>query len=949
MLRKTIRNRILLLTLIPTLLICFLLGVGLTALYLSQLDAIPAQRGAVAGEQLARLVEFTRNSGNTAMLQTLLNTALEEPGVKAVQILSARGSTTARAGSRITPPQNFPDSAIYTEKTVSLKDKNRHYFVTPIHTVHSEKPAGWLMLEINTTSSTLMKYRGVMIALSTMILVLGCTALLTMDLNNAVSVPLVKMKQGIDQLAQGNLNTRIEIDKDNEFNELAESVNTMAALLHKSKQEMQQHIDQSTEDLRETLETVEIQNIELDLARKGALAASRIKSEFLANTSHEIRTPLSGIVGFATLLLKTELNPQQREYLQAIETSSQGLLTIINDILDFSRIEAGRLMLDYIPLHLRQTIEQTLQILAPAANEKQLQLIPIIERDAPLYLMGDPLRLKQILTNLVSNAIKFSSKGNVIVRVICESIDQSQARLKFLVSDAGIGLSDEQQKMLFNAFSQADTSSSRKHGGTGLGLAISKGLVERMGGEIGVESDAGKGATFWFTAILGLDNVKGNIEQRENFNLLRNQHVAVFDSNSMSLVQLGNYLETWQTTVTKLSCFHDILPTIKEARETLAPVNVLILDTLAYDENISSETLRSLINQLEQHFHCKAVLLTSPCTQRQINEEILQTSAVTVNKPVCHDRLYQALCEQLALNTGNDKPVVSVPSIQAVNEGKTPKVLVVDDNASNLNLIGEILAGLKVDATLAASGLEALQCVNQQAFDLIFMDIQMPGMDGLETTQRIRSQERKGQRTPIIALTAHVLSEQRSQLLLAGMDDYQSKPATEAQLSNIINRWIKLSRQVELKANTTTDNEAVLENKHPEDITPENIPAEMPVVDINESLRLTNGKAVLAKDMLNMLVDSLGKQVEAIGQSLASRDYIKLENQIHQLHGGCCYCGVPRLRGMCAELDTRLQKGQKENIDTLVMAVSAEIGRVQEWALAHDIDEAFAQAGCVQI
>ncbi|TQV84087.1 response regulator [Exilibacterium tricleocarpae] len=926
MARKTIRNKILQLALVPALVVALLLGGGLTALYLQQLETLPQERGTATSTQLARLSQPLLEQGDTRLLQSLLEAALEERDIRGIAIFDRNGKAIVQIGPKIPLPR---DLTLPGAAPAPLAGSQGSYHIAPIGPAAGGAEFGWLVIELTATPFVLAKYRGIVLALVCILVVLVCAAFMTLRLSRTISAPLKQLTQGIYRLAAGDMKTRISVSPGNEFNELAIAVNKMALMLEQSHREMQQHIDQSTDDLRETLETIEIQNIELDLARKEALEASRVKSAFLANTSHEIRTPLNGIIGFTNLLLKSELTGQQKEYLRTIESSSQGLLTIINDILDFSRIEAGKLVLDYVSLHLRQIIDQTLQILAPAAHKKKLQLISLIDHDVPLHLFGDPLRLKQVLTNLVSNAIKFSSKGNVIVRVEREN----QSILKFSVSDAGIGLSKAQQDNLFSAFSQADASSRRAQGGTGLGLAISKGLVERMGGDIGVHSRPGEGATFWFTAHLGIDH---GADQETTYTGLNNRRVGIFETNAMVQLQLCHFFATWQVTPLEIDNVHDILPSVQRQKSAGEPVDLLIFDAYATDHAIATEALCGLINQLEQHFGCRTLVLTAPASQHQLAAELQDTGAVFVNRPLCHDRLYQAMAGQLQIAVDSVEDAAPVPKVRPLKDGQAPKVLVVDDNFANLKLVGELLTDLGVDTELARSGVEAIELCSKQRFDLIFMDIQMPGMDGLETSQRLRGREHRDQHTPIVALTAHALGEQRSQLLLSGMDDYLSKPASEAQLAHMINRWLETPASARAHAISSPA-------LAPESPQVEESPVAEPVVDLAESLRLSNGKTTLAKDMLAMLIASLPGCMNSLQKAFRDADYPELEELVHQLHGGCCYCGVPRLKESSKALETRLQNGNYDDLEGLVGDLTGEINRLLRWVKTQNLDELFQQ------
>ena len=362
---------------------------------------------------------------------------------------------------------------------------------------------GYISMQMTTDRAMILQYRDTFFAVIMVLIGIAFSTLFGFRLVKSVTQPITDMVQAVHKIREGRLDTRVSGQLTGELDMLKNGINAMAKALSEYHEEMQQNIDQATSDLRETLEQIEIQNVELDMAKKRAQEAARVKSEFLANMSHELRTPLNGVIGFTRQLLKTSLTPSQTDYMQTIEKSARNLLGIINDILDFSKLEAGKLQLEHIPFSLRDTLNETMHLLGPSAHDKQLELSLQVDAEVPDYLTGDPMRLQQVLTNLTGNAIKFTEHGNVDVRIEqIGSASGSKVRLNVLIRDTGIGISEEQQRQLFQAFNQADSSISRRYGGTGLGLVITQKLVQQMGGQIRFESELGKGSVFSFSLDL---------------------------------------------------------------------------------------------------------------------------------------------------------------------------------------------------------------------------------------------------------------------------------------------------------------------------------------------------------------------------------------------------------------------------------------------------------------
>jgi two-component system, NarL family, sensor histidine kinase BarA len=555
-----IKTRVLFLTLVPTIAISLLLSAYFTSTRLQDLENALRDRGYAIALQVAPASEYGVFSGNTAVLQHIANEALSEPEVRSVAIFNRDGTLLTQAGQvknvrlPIIDLTNPPSTITMTDQENSL------LFTVPVTVsdlIIEDYPTsnlpigadsannqilGWITIELGRITTTLRQYQ-VLFACSIIVFIgLGISGVFAFRMGRDVTRPILEIAYCVEKIKNGNLDTRVYTNARGELRLLEEGINTMAASLKAAHEEMQQSVEQATADLRQTLETIEIQNIELEMARKEAEMGSRVKSEFLANMSHEIRTPLNGVIGFINLLLKSELDTRQRDYLCTMHKSATSLMSIINDILDFSKIEAGKLQLDKMPMELRECVEDALTLLAPNAHEKALELVQLVYSDVPRKIMGDHLRLKQIITNLINNAIKFTETGSIVVRVMLEKETIDHVILCVSVTDTGIGLAPDDQRALFQAFKQADASTTRKFGGTGLGLVISKRLVQQMSGEIGVKSEKSKGSTFWFTFLAD----KVTEPPAHHFNPNLNQfRVALYEVHPTTRLALNHFMTEW--------------------------------------------------------------------------------------------------------------------------------------------------------------------------------------------------------------------------------------------------------------------------------------------------------------------------------------------------------------------------------------------------------------------
>ncbi|WP_434352714.1 ATP-binding protein [Psychrobacter sp. HD31] len=930
--------------------ICLLAIVGAVLVYKETQRATLHEQQAIAKSVLIRYqpiisqnLPYLLGSTNDEMLQQVLLSVQSDTKLNRVAIVNSHGEVIKSTGfetqkswgnlakklsnqaenQKNNDQQNATDADKTSTFITKVKTEVGTAYGLPVRQTSTEQY--WLIVDMDNQPIKLARYRILLTLTVTCLLTL---LLLLFSLQSYASrwlAPIYEMRLHLQKMRADTLDEPVKIKSKGEVLLLSRDLQETCIRLNKSFNELREHAEQTEDDLRQAFDEMEMQNISIRNARDMAISTSQAKSAFLANISHELRTPLNSIDGFVNLLARHDgLNAEQNLYVQTIRKSSAHLLALVNDVLDFSKIEAGKLVLDNHEYNFFETIYEVADMLSPLASEKGLRMAVVFYNDVPMRVIGDALRMKQVMTNLVGNAIKFTDDGEIVVTVKLD--DNKENYLNISVQDSGRGVSEQDRAQLFKSFTQGDPSITRQYGGTGLGLVISQQLTRLMGGRIGyldnkVENIATHGSTFWFSLpaqvdVLDVENA-GDVVLPE---IEMPPSLLASDDTQLRVLAWINHpasIQVLQASLQplpiKITITNSLASTLDKLEEQANQFDWVIVDS---DTNETQDNMTALLKQIRLHYQGRLGVYGY---QVALDMQLLNKyQAYPLYEPLNKNQLYAMFDSK---DNEVAKPVQEAPRWQGY------RVLAVDDHPPNLLVLEALLDEFGIEVVTANSGFDAIEIVSMQnnasesgvdkkPIDLIFMDIQMPRMSGHQAAAQIRRIDSNEPQIPIVALTAHGMSDERDKLMRSGIDDYVGKPINQQQLVQILQKWLgnktgQTPKTSKLNPGLTGNHTSptFVDNQQNGHVNSQiNMQTELAVIDWEDALTRSVNKPDLASQLIIMMIDSVSGEKQALQQAWQANDIEQLSQISHRILGASRYAGVPQIRHASQNLEDVCQQ-----------------------------------------
>ncbi|MFY7698230.1 MAG: response regulator [Legionella sp.] len=890
-------------TLVPVFVVALLFAIFYNGQFNQDLKQHTAHLGEAYIRQLLPAAQLAMLHDDNRTLQALVDASSINPDIHSLAFYNTQGQLLVHRGSKhaltnhFTPPE-FTGNQIKSRQLnqvsinfltpITVPTFNLYALISPQtmdsnNRLQADAILGWLSIDIDMQSTVIKRYQMYLVTIFITLIGLLLSLIVNHVLSKRIYHPIARLRRSMKQILRNEFETQINASSQGELGIIEQGCLHLQQQYLNAVQDLNHNVEIATADLQTNLEVLEEKNIQLSLEKKKSEEKSRQKSEFIANMSHEIRTPMNGVIGFTNVLLESNLDPLQLDYVKTIKSSAQDLLTIINDILDYSKMDAGKLRLDSIPLDIRACIDDVLALVAPNGHKKGIEIIPSTALNVPKTVLGDALRIKQLISNLVSNAIKFTDHGYVLVETCVEEENDHDYLICLSVTDTGIGINAADQTTLFNAFSQADTNIIRRFGGSGLGLVICKKLAEQMGGRISIMSELHKGSTF--SVYLRLHKLAAYEIEKHQTHRFSNLTVLCFDDNPLHLDALCNGLGHWGIQCIRITAFHQLEQALTNYSHCdLAFINVNqgcepIIAQLLLKKTMPCILVSKWLIQDYQALGADGFLFKPPSIEKLHDaiESLLNRSTTRSSNDHLHDmrnRLRQA---------------------QAT-------ILIAEDNPVNRMLLNSILSPYAT-VEMVCDGEQAIQRCNLKAFNMILLDIQMPKVNGLEAARCIRYQSPVNNHTPIIFISANSNDVNHEMLQEAGVTVCLQKPLDEALLLHHLLTLIEK------------------QNVH--------------AINWPMCVQKVSGNEALAIDFLGRFVEELHANREEFEALMAEGNIKGLERAAHKLHGACCFCGVPELQTQVVQMEQQAKHAQHSEelqpiFKHLIESINAVISEYQQ-------------------